>query len=304
MNTMEVAYLAKLPKNASIGKVACLISKLFRFNESFHRVSAKDGESVGSVGADWNTMELKDIFEPRVFLCKAGRFLENINGQMDGDGGPEVKEKFGNEKFQETCRPSDFQIKPKEADPLDSFDADNDAVVINGNSKDLDDSEIIEDETSDDYEVLETNEIVEKDEAIHDLPVLVFEGLPEPRSSQSEEDLIESILSKTVQIPSSAVRRAVRLPIKNNGRTLVMVEMDTIENEMKVLQKETTEALTKDAHLDHVGIRTAKYKELWKMVEQLSIAKQFIGDPPEYEDSPNAPNDSIDAPNDATIIED
>ena len=161
MNTMEVAYLAKLPKNASIGKVACLISKLFRSNESFHRVSAKDGESVGSVGADWNTMELKDIFEPRVFLCKAGRFLENINGQMDGDGGPEVKEKFGNEKFQETCRPSDFQIKPKEADPLDSFDADNDAVVINGNSKDVDDSEIIEDETSDDYEVVENNEIVE-----------------------------------------------------------------------------------------------------------------------------------------------
>merc|ERR1711983_248415 len=212
---------------------------------------------------------------------------------MDGDGGPEVKEKFGNEKFQETCRPSDFQIKPKEADPLDSFDADNDAVVITGNliddnSKDLD----VSDETSDDNEVVETNEIVEKDEAIHDLPVLVFEGLPEPRSSQSEEDLIESILSKTVQIPSSAVRRAVRLPIKNNGRTLVMVEMDTIENEMKVLQKETTEALTKDANLDHVGIRTAKYKELWKMVEQLSIAKQFIGDPPEYEDStPN--NDEI-----------
>ena len=149
---------------------------------------------------------------------------------------------------------------------------------------------------------LETIETESDSEAIHDLPVLVFEGLPEPRVAQSEEDLIESILSKTAQIPSTAVRKAVRLPIKNNGRTLVMVEMDTIENEMKVLKKETTEALTKDAHLDHVGIRTAKYKELWKMVEQLSVAKQFIGDPPEYDDSGSMTMTNDDE-NDAMIIE-
>lgn len=306
MTTMEGPYLEKSQKNASVGKVACLISYLFRFNESFHRVSAKDGESVGSSSVDWNSMELKDIFEPRVFLCKAGRFLENINGQMGGEG--VVKEKFGNEKFQESCRPSDFQIKPKVSseDSLDSTDADNDAIVITGNVSDNNgkdvDTEIDSDadETSDNE--LETIETESDSEAIHDLPVLVFEGLPEPRVAQSEEDLIESILSKTAQIPSTAVRRAVRLPIKNNGRTLVMVEMDTIENEMKVLKKETTEALTKDAHLDHVGIRTAKYKELWKMVEQLSVAKQFIGDPPEYDDSGSMTMTNDDE-NDAMIIE-
>ena len=78
-----------------------------------------------------------------------------------------------------------------------------------------------------------------------------------------------------------------------------MVEMDTIENEMKVLKKKET--LTKDANLDsELGIRAAKYKELWKMVEQLSIAKQFTNsDPPEYEDSTTA----TDEENNATILE-
>ena len=173
-------------------------------------------------------------------------------------------------------------------------------IIINSYSKDEYDEET--DDYGGDYDDEDSPSENAKDDnnsEIHDLPVLVFEGLPQPRSSESEEDLIETILSKTVQIPSSSVRRAVRLPIKNNGRALVMVEMDTIENEMKVLKKKET--LTKDANLDsELGIRAAKYKELWKMVEQLSIAKQFTNsDPPEYEDSTTA----TDEENNATILE-
>ena len=52
---------------------------------------------------------------------------------MDGEG--VVKEKFGNEKFQETCEPDDFDATRtvESEDPLDSTDAENDAVVISAN---------------------------------------------------------------------------------------------------------------------------------------------------------------------------
>ena len=54
-----------------------------------------------------------------------------------------------------------------------------------------------------------------------------------------------------------------------NGKSLVMVEMDTIENEEKVLKKESKIKRTKD----HVEVRTAHYKDLWRLVERLSESK-------------------------------
>ena len=106
--------------------------RIVPLNKFLYRQAARDGESLGSP-SNWNSMELDDIFEPRVFLCKAGRFLEKINSQMDGEG--VVKEKFGNEKFQETCEPDDFDATRtvESEDPLDSTDAENDAVVISAN---------------------------------------------------------------------------------------------------------------------------------------------------------------------------
>jgi hypothetical protein len=53
-------------------------------------------------------MEPGDVLKPRVFLCKAGRFLENINTEMGGDYDV-AKERFGNDDFQETCDPKDLE---------------------------------------------------------------------------------------------------------------------------------------------------------------------------------------------------
>ena len=88
--------------------------------------------------------------------------------------------------------------------------------------------------------------------------------LPEPAKDQTEEELVESFLNKTFDLPQSSVKTAFRLPIRSNGiyllltdfvykmsiylrvclhfsgKSVVMVEMDTIENEEKVLNKKTT----------------------------------------------------------------
>ena len=54
-----------------------------------------------------------------------------------------------------------------------------------------------------------------------------------------------------------------------------MVEMDTMENEEKVLKKKI-DIRNQNPELDHVGIRKAKYKELWKMVEELTVVKRVV----------------------------
>ena len=52
----------------------------------------------------WNNLKTNDMLRPRVFLCKAGKFLERMNEKMGGDG--VRKERFGSDDFQETCDPS------------------------------------------------------------------------------------------------------------------------------------------------------------------------------------------------------
>ena len=54
----------------------------------------------------WNFMEPRDLLNPRVFLCKAGRFVENVvkKNMKTGDDTPKiVKETYYNEKFQVRC---------------------------------------------------------------------------------------------------------------------------------------------------------------------------------------------------------
>ena len=51
----------------------------------------------------WNNMRVEQLAMPKVFLCKAGLFLEKLNENMGGDG--VVKEKFGPEEFQHSCDP-------------------------------------------------------------------------------------------------------------------------------------------------------------------------------------------------------
>ena len=229
-------------------------------------------------------MEPKDILEPRVFLCKAGRFLENINSEMDPDGGTEVRrERFGGEDFEQSCDPTDLRSDPNPADSSNPDSGSND-------SESYDDPEnqgtvII----ADDYDYPENEpEIVEVkgDErtGVHDLPILVFVGLPDPEINQNEAQLVESIISKSADLPKSSVRTALRLPIQDpSGKSMVIVEMDTIENEEKVLEKiadiqkiSNTKDVRFNPKLDHVGIRKAKYKELWRLVEELTIAKRVV----------------------------
>jgi len=52
----------------------------------------------------WNYMEPRDLLNPRVFLCKAGRFIENVvkKNMHTKDDTPYVKETYINENFQAT----------------------------------------------------------------------------------------------------------------------------------------------------------------------------------------------------------
>jgi hypothetical protein len=112
------------------------------------------------------------------------------------------------------------------------------------------------------------------------LPILVFEGLPEPRLDQSETELVESILEKSVKLPRASVRTALRLPItQTNGKSIVIVEMDTMEHEDTILKQKNDIRREKNPNLDKLGIRRAKYKELWKLVEELTVVKRVVSKP-------------------------
>ena len=84
-------------------------------------------ENPGST--QWNAMEPKDLFNPRIFLCKSSRFLRNLNEQVDpnnenfGSGLPE-KDSFVNDDFETTCDPR--HLKPKEEDENENTNQDSD----------------------------------------------------------------------------------------------------------------------------------------------------------------------------------
>ena len=128
------------------------------------------------------------------------KFLENIVDKIDGDdsSGKVGDEHYGTKQFERTCKSSDFDAQEKTEgaeNSENSEDSENDAVVINANNKENED-----------------NEITPKAPHEGELPVLIFEGLPEPRTKgfRTEERLIESILNETMGIPESSVRRAFR----------------------------------------------------------------------------------------------
>ncbi len=102
----------------------------------------------------------------------------------------------------------------------------------------------------------------------------MFEGLPAPGIDQTEEQLVESVLT-LVNIPGAAVRTALRLPLRSRGRSIVLVEMDTISHRKEVIDhKDDLRSKTRSSLLQ-VGIRRARYKELWKFVRQLMVVKEL-----------------------------
>ena len=140
----------------------------------------------------------------------------------------------------------------------------------------------------------------------HDLPILVMEGLEKPKIDQTEEDLVSEVLSDMVSgLPKNSVRTAIRLPVKQqNGKSIVLVELDTDDHEELILKqrnalrgsalnrnnnsvqdKNREVALGKQNQISrndkfllqrwkNLGIRRAKFKELWKFVEELAVVKR------------------------------
>ena len=107
--------------------------------------------------------------------------------------------------------------------------------------------------------------------------LIFFTGLPPKLPDQSEEDLVNEILKKAGTVPKSSVKKALRMPITTaDGKSLVMVEMDTIENEIKVLEKtsDIRSSVLRSKSLDQVGIRELNYNKLWRLVQDLSAVKR------------------------------
>ena len=108
---------------------------------------------------------------------------------------------------------------------------------------------------------------------------IFFTGLPPKLPDQSEEDLVNEILKKAGSVPKSSVKKALRMPIATpDGKSLVMVEMDTAENEMKVLEKSSDirSSVLRSKSLDQVGIRELNYNKLWSLVQDLSVVKRVV----------------------------
>ena len=123
--------------------------------------------------------------------------------------------------------------------------------------------------------------------------LIFFTGLPPKLPDQSEEDLVNEILKKAGTVPKSSVKKALRMPISTaDGKSLVMVEMDTAENEMKVLEKSSDirSSVLRSKSLDQVGIRELNYNKLWSLVQDLSVVKRVV--------SPDVANSNSDLSND------
>ena len=124
-------------------------------------------------------MEAKDIFAPKVFLCKAGRFLENIvNKNMDPqEYDLEIREKFGSDEFKDSCDPNHFNgVRSSENNNLES---DSNSESQNENQdvdfedfEQTDDSNFVADEGP-----FPGGEVIEvSKQELDELPIIVFEG--------------------------------------------------------------------------------------------------------------------------------
>ena len=107
--------------------------------------------------------------------------------------------------------------------------------------------------------------------ADHDFPILVFEGLRKPKGGETDEDLVAEVLRKSANLSAMACRRAIRLPMLDSSmKSIVLVELDTVEHENAVIKGKSDFARKKK-----IEIRKAKYKELWKYVEELTVVKRL-----------------------------
>jgi len=108
------------------------------------------------------------------------------------------------------------------------------------------------------------------------MPIIVFEGLPPKYPDETEEELVGSVLEETIHIPKTSVIKALRMPmVSQSGHSLVMVQMDTKENELKVLNKKS-DIRSSELNLDHVGIREMNDIMWWNLVQELTVVKRVV----------------------------
>ena len=130
----------------------------------------------------WNHMKATDIFSPRVFLCKASRFLQNLHGDhLDPDydyGAPPERDTFGSDDFTRSCDPNDFEEKPRNednnltddvSDLMDDYSEDSDPGIENLQADPASRPGVA-------AEIVEVRIEPETRSIIH-MPILVFEGM-------------------------------------------------------------------------------------------------------------------------------
>lgn len=267
-----------------------------------------------------------DLMKPRIFICKAGRFLDTMSYQMGGEGSIKGREEneHVSEKFEDSCDPAHLEEKTPPADENAGTDAEQEGVVENNEVTEVASEDVVGGEEVDHtIAVIDArNKSIDADfklppkgdfklpteSGFHDLPILVLEGLQTPKIDQTEEDLVSEILSDIVSgLPKSSVRTAIRLPLKQqtSGKSIVLVELDTEEHEDLILKQrnalrggslntrksenlneKNTARIQEKQNLAgrndkfllqrwrNLGMRRAKFKELWKFVEELAVAKR------------------------------
>ena len=280
----------------------------------------------------WNFMRPGDILKPRIFICKAGRFLDTMSYQMGGEGSIKGKDEnhHVSEDFEDTCDPAHLEEKPapKEESIEEGNQVQEDIVQSNPAPIAANNNAIIGGDNIDHtVAVLDVrNKSVDagfklpptsdfklppENRVFHDLPILVMEGLEKPKIDQTEEDLVSEVLADMVSgLPRNSVRTAIRLPMKQqtSGKSIVLVELDTDDHEelilkqrnalrgsalnrknnsiqdksAKVAQEKQNQISRNDKFLlqrwKNLGIRRAKFKELWKFVEELAVVKRVEKD--------------------------
>ena len=292
--------------------------KLFLFRAGLERDTGLENQ--------WNFMNPADILKPRIFICKAGRFLDTMSYQMGGEGSIKGKEDnhHVSENFEDTCDPKHLEPKAPVIENFDEGDEVQEDVVESNPAPvaPLNTGLIGGEEVDHTIAVLDVRnksvdagfklppsgdfKLPSQNRVFHDLPILVMEGLEKPKIDQTEEDLVSEVLSDMVSgLPKNSVRTAIRLPVKQqNGKSIVLVELDTDDHEELILKqrnalrgsalnrnnnsvqdKNREVALGKQNQISrndkfllqrwkNLGIRRAKFKELWKFVEELAVVKR------------------------------
>ena len=272
-------------------------------------------------------MNPADLLKPRIFICKAGRFLDTMSYQMGGEGSIKARDEneHVSEKFEDSCDPDHLEVETPAADENAETDAEEEGEVVE--IAEIEGSGVVEVEEVDhtiavldarngsndaDFKLPPTGDFKLPTQSVqsgfHDLPILVLEGLQKPKIDQTEEDLVSEVLSDMVSgLPKNAVRTAIRLPLKQqtSGKTIVLVELDTEEHEDLILKQRNAlrgggmntrknEKIKENKNVTiqekqnlagrndkfllqrwrNLGMRRAKFKELWKFVEELAVVKR------------------------------